>query len=155
VKQALGICRRVEPGFATLRPAMRLAVGPYWGFRFVQTGWAKRPNPSRIIGFSTRLEAAFSVFDAHFASRLELTLGVLVMLGLLSRRGELSFACNVFVQSWTADRAALTPVFPDPGRFSVTDPYSFLFAALMVFILAAGLFSLDTHSTKKVRTARS
>jgi putative oxidoreductase len=154
VKQALGICRRVEPAFATLRPAMRLAVGPYWGFRFVQTGWAKRRNPPRIIGFSTSLEAAFSVFDAHFASRLELTLGILVMLGLLSRRGEVSFACNGFVQSWTADRAAPAPAFPNPGRFSVADPYSFLFAALMGFILGAGLFSLDTHSTKKVRTAR-
>ena len=154
MKQALGICRRVEPASATLRPAMRLAVGPYWDFRFVQTGWAKRRNPPGIIGFSTSLEAAFSVFDAHFASRLELTLGILVMLGLLSRRGEVSFACNGFVQSWTADRADPTPAFPHPGRFSRADPYCFLFAALRGFILGAGLFSLDAQSTKKVRTAR-
>ena len=154
MKQALRICRRVESAFSALQPAMRSALGPYCGFRLAQTGWAKRRNSTRIIRFSTSLNPAFSVFDAHFASRLELTFGGLAMLGLLSRRGEFPFACNVFVQYWAADRAAITPVFPDPGGFSVADPYSFMFAALMVFILGAGLFSVDTHSTKKVRTAR-
>jgi putative oxidoreductase len=58
------------------------------------------------------------------------------------------------IDSFAVDRAAFTPVFPDPGKFSVADPYTFLNAALMVFILGAGLFSVDTHISKKVRTAR-
>lgn len=51
-------------------------------------------------------------------------------------------------------RAALTPVFLDPGKFFVALPYTFLSAALMVFVLDAGLFSADGHISKQVRTAR-
>jgi putative oxidoreductase len=153
MKQALRICRRVESTFSTLQSTMRLAVGFYWGFRFAQTGWVKRRNPPRIIRLFTSLNVAFSVFDAHFVSGLELAVGILPMLGLFCRRVAFPFACNLFV-AWAVGCAALTPVFPDPGRFSVADPYIFLFAALMVFILGAGLFSIDTPIAKKMRTAR-
>ena len=154
MKQALHICRRVESAFSTLQPAMRSAVEPYWGFRFTQSGWAKRRNRLRIMRFSLSLNASFSVFDAHFASRLELQLGILAMLGLLCRRGKLPFAGKGYVAYWTADGAALTPVFADPGRSWVADPCSFVFRALVGFILGAQLFSVDTHCTKKQRTAR-
>jgi putative oxidoreductase len=104
--------------------------------------------------FFTSLNVASSVFDAHFGSGLELTVGILSLLGLLSWRGAFPFTCNGFVAFWTVDRGALTPVFPDPGKFSVADPSPFLSAALMVFIVGAGLFSVDTHISNKVRTAR-
>jgi putative oxidoreductase len=154
MKQALRICGHVESAFSTLQSAMRSAVELYWSFPFAQTGWAKRRNPPRMTRFFTSLNVASSVFDAHFVSGLELTVGILPLLGLLSRRGAFPSACNRFVACWTVDRAALTPVFPDPGRFSVADPNTFLSAALMVFILDAGLSSVDTHISKKVRTAR-
>ena len=146
MKQALRICRHVESAFSTLQSAMRSAVELYWGFPFAQC------NPPRIR-FFTSLNVASSVFDAHFVSGLELTVGILSLLGLLSRRGTSPFACNRFVACWTVDRAALPPVFPDPGKFCVADPYTFLSAALMVFILGAGLFSVDTHISKEGRTA--
>jgi hypothetical protein len=85
----------------------------------------------------TSLNLAFLVFDAHFLSELELTVGILSLLGLLSRRGAFPFACNC-----------------DLGRFSVADLYTSLSAALEVFILGAGLFYVDTYISKKVRTAR-
>jgi putative oxidoreductase len=154
MKQALRICRHVESAFSTLQSAMRSAVELYWGFPFAQTDWAKRRNPPRMARFFTSLNVASSVFDAHFVSGLELTVEILSLLGLLSRRGAFPSACNQFVACWTVDLAALTPVFPDPGKFSVADPYTFLNAALMVFISGAGLFSVDTHISKKVRTAR-
>jgi putative oxidoreductase len=151
MKQALRIRRRVESTFSTLQPAMRLAAEFYWGFPFAQTGWAKRRNPPRMTRFFTSLNVASSVFDAHFVSGLKLTAGILSLFGLLFRRGAFPFACNRFV---AVDRAAFTPVFPDPGKFSLAVPYTFLSAALMAFISSAGLFSVDTHSSKKVRTAR-
>jgi putative oxidoreductase len=154
VKQAVRICRRVESAFSALQPAMRSAVGPCWGFRFAHSGWAKRRNRLRIMGFSLCLNAAFSVFDTYPASRVELTLEVLAMPGPLCRRGELPFAGDGFFAYSRAVRAALTPVFPGPGRFWVADPCSFVFRSLMRFILVTGLFSVDAQSTKKVRTAR-
>jgi hypothetical protein len=37
---------------------------------------------------------------------------------------------------------------------SIVDPHTFLSAALMAFIFVVGLFCVDTHISKKVRTAR-
>ncbi len=49
----------------------------------------------------------------------------------------------MLVAYWTADRVALQSIFSDPGKFYVADPYTFLFASLMILIFGAGLFSLD------------
>jgi len=50
---------------------------------------------------------------------------------------------NMLVAYWIADRDALTSFFSDPGKFYNADPYTFLFAALIVLIFGAGLFSMD------------
>jgi len=57
----------------------------------------------------------------------------------------------MFVAYWTADHEALTSVFSDPGKFYVADPYTFLFASLMVLIFGAGLFAVDTQIAKRVK----
>jgi putative oxidoreductase len=41
------------------------------------------------------------------------------------------------------DRVALQSIVSDPGKFYVADPYTFLFASMMILIFGAGLFSLD------------
>jgi len=59
------------------------------------------------------------------------------------------------VAYWTADHDALVSIFSDPGKFYVADPYTFLFASLMVLIFGAGVFSLDALVARvlKGRTA--
>jgi putative oxidoreductase len=150
VKQALRICRHVESAFTTLQSAMRSAVELYWGFPFAQTGWAKRRNPPRMTRFFTGLNVASSVFDAHFVSGLQLAVGILSLLGLLSRRGAFPFSCIRFV-ALAVDRAALTPVFPDPGKFYAADPYTFQFASLRMLIFGAGLFEIDALIAKRLK----
>ena len=126
MKQDLRICRQVESAASTLQSAMRSAAGLYWSFPFAQTDWVKPRNPLRITRLFTTRNVAFPVLDAHFVSGLELTAGILSPLGLLSRRGAFSFACNRFLACWTVDRHTLTPVFPGLGRFSVADPYKLI-----------------------------
>jgi hypothetical protein len=55
-----------------------------------------------------------------------------------------------FHEDWTADHEALVSFFSDPGKFYVADPYTFLFASLMVLILGAGLFSVDALVAKRL-----
>jgi putative oxidoreductase len=43
----------------------------------------------------------------------------------------------------TADREALTSIFSNPDKFYKADPYTFLFAALLVLIFGPGRFALD------------
>jgi putative oxidoreductase len=73
------------------------------------------------------------------------------MLGLFSRPVAFLLTCNMFVAYWTADREALSAVFSDPGKFYAADPYTFLFASLMVLIFGTGFFAIDTLAAKRLK----
>jgi putative oxidoreductase len=120
-----------------------LLVRLYWGWQFAQTGWGKFHNMPQIATFFASLNLPFPAFTAHFVAGVELIGGILLILGLLSRFTGLVLAINMMVAYWTADKAALQSIFSDPGKFYVADPYTFLFASLMILIFGAGLFSLD------------
>jgi putative oxidoreductase len=153
MKPLLLMYRRAVAALSLLQSPMLLAVRLYWGFQFAQTGWGKLHNIAKITGFFASLNIPFPAFSAHFVSGLELVGGILLMLGLFSRPIALLLAGNMFVAYWTADHEALTSIFSDPGKFYVADPYTFLFASLMVFIFGAGFFALDTIVAKRLKAA--
>jgi putative oxidoreductase len=57
----------------------------------------------------------------------------------------------MFVAYWTADHEALSAIFSDPGKFYAADPYTFLFASLMVLIFGTGFFAVDTLVAKRLK----
>lgn len=120
-----------------------LLVRLYWGWQFAQTGWGKLHNMPQITTYFASLNLPFPAFTAHFVAGVELIGGILLVLGLLSRFTGLVLAINMMVAYWTADKIALQSIFSDPGKFYVADPYTFLFASLMIIIFGSGLFSLD------------
>ena len=147
----LHLYRRVASASSSLQSVMLLAVRLYWGFQFAQTGWGKLHNLVKITGFFGRLNIPFPGLSAPFVSTLEFVGGILLMLGLSSRPVALLLACNMFVAYWTADREALSAIFSDPGKFYAADPYTFLFASLMVLIFGSGLFAVDTLIAKRLK----
>ena len=147
----LGLYRRAVSAFLSLQFLMLLAVRLYWGFQFAQTGWGKLHNLAKITGFFASLNIPFPGFTAPFVSTLEFVGGILLMLGLFSRPIALLLACNMFVAYWTADREALSAIFSDPGKFYVADPYTFLFASVMVLIFGSGLFAVDTLVARRLK----
>jgi putative oxidoreductase len=151
MSQLLHAYRRIIAAFSSLQPAMLLAVRLYWGFQFAQTGWGKLHNLPKITAFFASLNIPFPGFNAPFISMLEFAGGILFMLGLFSRPIAFLLACNMFVAYWTADHEALVSIFSDPGKFYVADPYTFLFASLMVLIFGAGLYSVDTLIARHLR----
>jgi len=138
-----------------LQSPMLLAVRLYWGWQFAQTGWGKLHSIEKITGFFTTLSIPFPAFNAHFVAGLEFLGGILLVLGLGTRFVGLLLAANMLVAYWTADHEALTSIFSDPGKFYVADPYTFLFASLMVLIFGAGLFSLDALLMKRVEESKA
>lgn len=127
-----------------------LLVRLYWGWQFAQTGWGKIHNIPQIAGFFASLNLPFPAFTAGFVGWVELIGGIMLILGVLSRFTGLVLSINMFVAYWTADRDALKSIISDPGKFYVADPYTFLFASLMILILGAGLFSLDRLFAKRI-----
>jgi putative oxidoreductase len=79
---------------------------------------------------------------------------MLLIAGLLSRPVSLLLTCSMFVAYWTADREALLAVFSDPGKFYAADPFTFLFAALLILAFGPGLFSLDALIARRFRPYR-
>lgn len=138
-------------GFSSLQSPFLLAVRLYWGWQFAQTGWGKLHHLARTTDFFTSLGIPFPAFSAHFVSGLEFVGGLLLIAGLASRLTGFLLAANMFVAYWTADRAALLSVFSNPGSFYGADPYTFLFASLLVLIFGAGYFSLDAAIAKRWR----
>ena len=153
MRQLLNVYRGIVSGLSSLASPMLLAVRLYWGFQFAQTGWGKLHNLAKITGFFGSLNIPAPRVAAPAVSLLEFVGGILLMLGLFSRPIAFLLACNMFVAYWTADHEALTSVFSDPGKFYIADPYTFLFASLMVVIFGAGFFAADTLLARRVRAA--
>lgn len=141
--------------FATLASYLQspflLVVRLYWGWQFIQSGWGHIRHLDKVTDFFTSLQIPFPGATAHFVSSLELVGGILLILGLGSRLIGFLLTVNMLVAYWTADRDALSSVFSDPGKFYNADPYTFLFAALMILIFGAGLFSLDALLANRCR----
>ena len=147
-EQSIQLYQVVSKKLSRLQSPFLLAIRLYWGWQFAQTGWGKLHHLAKITGFFASLGIPFPAFNAHFVSGLEFFGGLLLILGLASRLTGLLLAGNMLVAYWTADHEALVSIFSDPGKFYVADPYTFLFASLMVLIFGAGIFSVDAFIAK-------
>ncbi|MGA7524744.1 MAG: DoxX family protein [Acidobacteriaceae bacterium] len=138
-------------GGASLQSPFLLAVRLYWGWQFMQTGWGKLHHLARVTEFFASLGIPLPAFSTPFVAGLELAGGLFLIAGLASRLTGFLLTVNMFVAYWTADHAALVSVFSDPGKFYGADPYTFLFASLVVLIFGAGTFSVDAAIAKRWR----
>jgi putative oxidoreductase len=129
-----------------------LLVRLYWGWQFTQTGWGKLHNLPHVREFFASLGIPAPGLMAPAIASLEFFGGILLIVGLASRLTGLMLAFNMFVAYVTSDREALGSILSNPGKFYVADPFTFLFASLIVLVFGAGFFSLDyffTHRRKR------
>lgn len=135
---------RFVKAVSALQSPFLLFVRLYWGWQIAQVGWAKLHNLPHVTEFFTSLGLPVPGSMAIFVSSVEVIVGVFWALGLLTRIGALALTIDMTMAYVTADREALFSFFSDPGKFYSADPYTFLFAALLILILGPGKISLDT-----------
>ncbi len=143
VKKIAALYTHFSKSASWLQSPLLLLVRLYWGWQFMQTGWGKLQHLDRVIGFFQSLGIPFPGIQAPLVAGMEFFGGLLLIFGLGSRIVGLILAFDMLVAYWTASRDALFSVFSNPGNFYNADPYTFLFASLMVLIFGAGLISLD------------
>ena len=148
-----GLCGRLFDLADYLRSPFLLLVRLYWGWQFMQTGWGKLHNLGHVKEFFTSLGIPAPGVMAPAIATLEFVGGILLIVGLGSRLIGLLLAGNMLVAYITSDREALGSVFSDPGKFYIADPFTFLFASLIVLVFGAGLFSLDALIARRYKTA--
>jgi putative oxidoreductase len=147
IERYFGISGKVS----LLQSPFLLAVRLYWGWQFAQTGWGKLQNLAKITDYFTSLNIPFPAANAHFIAGLEFFGGLLLIVGLGTRLVGLLLAANMMVAYWKGDHDALVSILSDPGKFYVADPYTFLFASLLVLIFGAGWLSLDALILKRLK----
>lgn len=135
--------RTFEHFMALLRSPLLLIIRLYWGWQFMQTGLGKLRHLPQTTEFFTSLHLPLPHLTAIMCSSLELAGGILLILGLGSRLIALLLTCNMLVAYVTADREALLSILSDPGKFYAADPFTFLFASVLILIFGAGALSLD------------
>jgi putative oxidoreductase len=134
---------RFQHGSAALQSPFLLLVRIYWGFQFAQSGWGRLHHLGNATQFFSSLGLPAPGPTVVFISLLEFAGGILLILGLGTRLTGLLLAGDMVGAYALADREAFTSILTDPGKFYGADPYTFLFASLLVLIFGAGKFSLD------------
>jgi putative oxidoreductase len=130
-----------------------LAVRLYWGVQLAQNGWGKLHNLSNVTEFFVSLGLPAPGVTAFFVASFELVGGILLALGLFSRLTALGIAIDMTVAYITADREALLAFFSTPAKFYVADPYTFLFAGVLILIFGSGKLALDEVLGRRVARA--
>src|SRR5215472_12017269 len=127
----------------SLQTPFLLAVRLYWGWQFAQTGWGKLHNIPHVTEFFMSLGIPAPGLNAWVVATMEFVGGILLIVGLGSRLTGLALSVDMIVAYVAADRQALAAIFSDPGKFYNADPYTFLFASLLVFVFGPGKLALD------------
>jgi putative oxidoreductase len=148
VKDLWGQILRLHAWFVKLASSLQspflLFVRVYWGWQLSTNGWGKLHNLPRVTEFFASLNLPAPGPTAAFVATFEFVGGILLAIGLLSRITALGIAIDMIMAYVTADREALSLFFSDPGKFYVADPYTFLFAGLLILIFGPGKLSVDT-----------
>ena len=127
----------------SLQTPLLLAVRLYWGWQFAQTGWGKLHNIPHVTEFFMSLGIPAPGLNAWVVALMEFVGGIVLIVGLGSRLTGLALSVDMIVAYVAADRQALAAIFSDPGKFYNADPYTFLFASLLVFVFRPGKLALD------------
>lgn len=135
---------------SSTRSLFLLAVRLYWGWQLAQNGWGKLHNLSNVTEFFVSLGLPAPGVTAFFVASFELVGGILLALGLFSRITALGIAIDMIVAYITADREALLAFFSNPGKFYVADPYTFLFAGVLILIFGSGKLALDEVLDRRI-----
>ncbi|SRR6266851_4998363 len=148
MKNAWPLIRKLHALFvkaaSALQSPLLLIVRVYWGWQLALNGWGKLHNLERVTSFFTSLALPAPGPTAVFIALVEFLGGILLAVGFLSRPTALVITIDMTMAYVMADREALLSFFKDPGKFYAADPFTFLFAGLLVLVFGAGKLSLDT-----------
>ena len=147
---ATGLYTAFANATSYLQSPLLLAVRLYWGWQFFQTGWGKLQDISKVVDFFTSLGLPFPNVTAYIVGSSECVGGILLFLGLGSRLISLPLLADMLGAYLTADREALRAIFSEPGKFYAADPYTFLFAALLILVFGPGKISADAFIARLI-----
>ncbi|HEY1847768.1 MAG TPA: DoxX family protein [Opitutaceae bacterium] len=126
-----------------LQSPVLLVIRLYWGYQLVVTGYAHLTHLAKLASYFESLNIPAPKFSAICSSSTECIGGALLLIGLCSRFAAAAIICVMCTALWTAEHEAVVKIFSDPDKFLGTDPFLFLYAAVLVFAFGPGRISVD------------
>lgn len=126
-----------------LQSPLLLAIRLFWGGSFIIAGLGKFIHQEPVIAYFTSLGIPFPSFSVDLTATVEIVGGILLVLGLFSRLASIPLFITMLVALLVAEQEAVRMILSDPENFIHRQPFSFLFASLLIFAFGPGAFSLD------------
>jgi Predicted membrane protein len=138
--------KRVDPMFACAQTGLLLGIRLYWGFQFAQDGWGKLTHLDRVTDFFSSLNLPAPGTTALLVALVEFAGGILFALGIGSRLVSLVLFINMTMAylSVPDDRVNFSHILSNPSDFYNATPYTYWFAALLIFVFGPGRIAVDT-----------
>lgn len=128
------------------QPYFLLCVRLFWGWQFVSTGLGKLADIGSIGAYFGALGIPYPLVNAYVASGIEVIGGACFIVGFAARLFSLPLMGTMIVALMTAHREATLAMFYDPINFISQLPFTFLFAALTIFVFGPGKFAVDREA---------
>jgi putative oxidoreductase len=127
-----------------LQSAFLLGIRLVWGLELFGAGSGKLLHIDKPVAYFTTLGIPFPVENAYLVGCTEMFGGIFLALGLLSRLTTIPLIINFIVAYLTTEQEALHKLIHfDPDAFIAADPFTYLLAAVIVFIFGPGSYSVD------------
>ena len=128
-----------------LQSPLLLAIRLYWGWQFAQDGWGKLTHLDHVTQFFASLNLPMPGMTALIVALVELAGGTLFALGIATRLVSLILFVNMTMAylSVPDDRTNFFHIISKPDDFYGASPYTYWFAALLIFVFGPGMFALD------------
>jgi putative oxidoreductase len=126
-----------------LQPLFLLAVRLFWGWHFFTAGWGKFHNVESTVSFFTELQIPFPLLSVYLAAFSECVGGLCLLIGFASRLAALPLIFTMVVALLTAHRKEVLAIFEDPTPLISESAFTYLCAALLIFVFGPGALSID------------
>jgi putative oxidoreductase len=129
-----------------LQTPLLLAIRLYWGYQFMQDGVGKLTHLDKVTQFFASLNLPLPGATALMVGTIELFGGFLFTFGIFSRLTSAVLFVNMTMAylSVPDDRTNFLHIFSNPSDFYGASPYTYWFAALLIFVFGPGFFAVDS-----------
>jgi len=127
----------------SLKDIFLLTVRLAWGTWFLLAGLGKWNSLDKVVDYFRELGIPYPEFNVYAAMFTEIIGGALLILGLFSRVAAIPLIVVMLVALATAHHEAIANLFNQPQEILNQAPFTFLMAAMIVFIFGPGRISLD------------
>lgn len=128
---------------ALLQSLLLFAIRLYFGYAFFEAGMGKFNDFPRVASFFQEIGIPFALWNAYLVASVEVTGGLLLILGLGTRFASAVLVFLLVVAYLTAHFDAVKHLLDNPAEFAQQGAFSFLLATLLLLAFGPGKIAID------------